>query len=255
MKVTAQAQQNRALTVGRKPSSLLGSVTPTSGIAIVMSVVGLCWVWTSNGQSYNYMLDPVVINRELRGMVETTISDVAEKTKLFDTYQNAEDMSRWRTSVENECRRHLHHEGTNSAGTKELLKKKYEIEKEGIERLSVPESASPKRPVDHKNYERCKNAFIDLGTNIGDSIGYFIDNSLDVCSPLWMKENPNQKINKDFPRPHIDVAHAKIFNDGLPKANPLFGMLQREMNKEGTNLRPESFCVYGMEGNPEFTDR
>lgn len=252
MKITVQAQQNRALTGGRKASSLLGAVTPTSGIAIVMSVVGLCWVWVSNGQSYNYMLDPVVINRELRGMVETI--STASETK-FNANQNAEDMMLWRTSVENACKGLLMNNGTNKAGTKESLEKKLKLEKEGIERISIPESTSTERSFDHQNYERCNNAFIDLGSNIGDSIGYFIDNSLDVCSPIWIKENPNQKINKEFPRPHVDVTEAKIFNDGVPKANPLFGMLQREMNKDDTKLGPESFCVYGMEGNPEFTDR
>eukprot|EP00533_Pseudo-nitzschia_delicatissima_P016635 CAMPEP_0197281868 /NCGR_PEP_ID=MMETSP1432-20130617/23381_1 /TAXON_ID=44447 /ORGANISM="Pseudo-nitzschia delicatissima, Strain UNC1205" /LENGTH=302 /DNA_ID=CAMNT_0042748739 /DNA_START=26 /DNA_END=934 /DNA_ORIENTATION=- len=102
-------------------------------------------------------------------------------------------------------------------------------------------------------YRRCKNAFIDLGTNIGDSIGYFIDNSVDVCSLMWVDANPDTKFNNQFPRPHLDVATLNFKHRGS-KPNPLYGLLQRTM-KKASHATSETFCVYGMEGNPVFTER
>ena len=92
-----------------------------------------------------------------------------------------------------------------------------------------------------------------MGTNIGDSIGHFVDNALDVCSPLWSKKYPRTKYDEKFPHPHLDVTELKIYNKGF-KANPLFGVLQKHMKMDPPML-PEETCVYGMEGNPEFTKR
>ncbi|KAL3919757.1 MAG: hypothetical protein SGARI_007125, partial [Bacillariaceae sp.] len=94
------------------------------------------------------------------------------------------------------------------------------------------------------------NTFIDLGTNIGDSVGYFVDNAIDPCSPLWAAKNPKLRFNEEFPRPHLDVATLQVQHRGS-KGNPLFGMLQ----KQAQDVASESFCVYGMEGNPAFTER
>jgi hypothetical protein len=110
-----------------------------------------------------------------------------------------------------------------------------------------------KLPSGHIKYEYCRNTFIDLGTNIGDSIGYFVDNSLD---PSWMKTFPKTK--KHFSRPHLDVTKTKIYNTGYygRNRNPLAGMLQNVLTADPNNIVfPEHTCVYGMEGNPAFTER
>ncbi|KAL3919263.1 MAG: hypothetical protein SGILL_003843, partial [Bacillariaceae sp.] len=121
-----------------------------------------------------------------------------------------------------------------------------------IAKLTLPTNPPKDIPPDiqQQPYARCKNTFIDLGTNIGDSVGYFIDNAVDTCSPVWAAKYPKTKFNADFPRPHLDVATLEIQHKGN-KGNPLFGMLQ----KQATSVSSETFCVYGMEGSPAFTER
>jgi len=246
--MTAQCQEHRRLS-GQRSGWPFQSITPTTGIVILLGFVGVVWV---SNQSYEELDTTVMQSRELRATIEL-LNSAQPIEHLFDETTNAEEMAQWRQTTAAQCVTLLEDSKAN-LGT-EALAAKLQLEQDAIQRLSLPDDVSTERPAGHQDYAHCKNAFIDLGTNIGDSIGYFIDNSLDVCSPMWLKQNPRQKINQDFPRPHVDVSDAKIYNDGLPKANPLFGMLQREMNKDDSPVRPESFCVYGMEGNPTFTNR
>ena len=72
-----------------------------------------------------------------------------------------------------------------------------------------------------------------------------------------MKAFPKTKMNEVFPRPHLDVTDNRIFHKGYG-ANPLFGLLQKytgESANDGAAYLPEETCVYGMEGNPDFTER
>jgi hypothetical protein len=70
-----------------------------------------------------------------------------------------------------------------------------------------------------------------------------------------MKKHPRTKMTKEFPRPHLDVTENKIYNKGYG-GNPLVGMLQKAMTADPNNVVfPENTCVYGMEGNPSFTER
>jgi len=133
------------------------------------------------------------------------------------------------------------------------LDQKEQLERSFFSQLALPSSnpSSTLPPsIQQQPYARCKNAFVDLGSNIGDSVGYFIDNALDICSPLWAVKNPKQKFNKEFPRPHLDVTTLEFQHTGN-EANPLYGLLQRQAK----GAVSESFCVYGMEGNPAFTER
>jgi hypothetical protein len=65
-------------------------------------------------------------------------------------------------------------------------------------------------------YDYCKNTFIDLGTNIGDSIGHFVDNAIDVCSPMWLEAIPNKE-SALVSYPHLDVTELDISPQGLWK--------------------------------------
>jgi hypothetical protein len=137
------------------------------------------------------------------------------------------------------------------------LDKKEAIETEAVSLLKQSSDIRGTLPADHNPYVYCKNTFIDLGTNIGDSIGHFVDNAIDVCSPMWLEANPKQKVNYKFPHPHLDVTKLKIHHKGYGN-NPLHGLLQQHLSSLGENrsaVLPENTCVYGMEGNPEFTDR
>lgn len=125
-----------------------------------------------------------------------------------------------------------------------------------MSQIELPSTKPATLPQNHQPYEYCRNVFIDLGTNIGDSIGYFVDNSFDVCTPTWMKTHPEQRLHEKFPRIRLDVSDLTIRHEGASGRNPLNGVLQQQLqNEEYGSVGPETFCVYGMEGNPVFTER
>ena len=160
-------------------------------------------------------------------------------------------MEQWRTSVQKLCTDVLTRLG-DQATTSTALALKETLEKKALQQFALVTAPSSIGVASEKPYRSCTNAFIDLGTNIGDSIGYFIDNALDVCSRLWIEKHRNTQYREQtFPRPHLNVSTLQVEHVGNG-ANPLYGTLQ-SLTTAGT--QSESFCVYGMEGNPEFTPR
>jgi len=161
------------------------------------------------------------------------------------------NMMEWRDSSKNECSELIKTLGKNVHAA--AFDQKETLERSFISKMTLNPEPSTVRSSKGDPYRRCRNAFIDLGTNIGDSIGYFVDNAIDVCTPIWVDANPRTKLNADFPRPHLDVTTLDFKHRGS-KYNPLFGLLQRQVKASPAAIS-ESFCVYGMEGNPVFTDR
>jgi hypothetical protein len=175
--------------------------------------------------------------------------------------ENAEAMQQWRKNIQTACQEVI--EEAKGKFDKKALRKKEQVEAVALSLFRLPEPDNNLRGylptgigIGYQKYDYCKNTFIDLGTNIGDSIGYFVDTAIDVCSPLWIQANPKTAFNKDFPRPHLDVTTRRILGNGLV-ANPLFNLLQSHMSNAGNNgvVLPENTCVYGMEGNPAFSER
>jgi len=157
-------------------------------------------------------------------------------------------MRQWRQETAAACQRTV---SSLNAPIKHR-KKKEQLERKALQSFVFPHNVTSTIPSNHIVYEDCQNIFIDLGTNIGDSIGYFVDTSLDVCTPIW--QNASQEKIQNLPRPHLDVTNLEIQHNP-EKKNPLFPMLQAELQKNRAKepLDPASFCVYGMEGNPTFT--
>ena len=177
----------------------------------------------------------------------------------FPLASNAADataMQNWRETFRSSCHQVIVE--ANGKFDQAALDKKEAIEMEAVSSLKQSSDLRGTRPADHSPYAKnCKSAFIDLGTNIGDSIGTFVDTAMDVCSPMWLEANPIQRVNKRFPHPHLDVTELKMHHKGYGN-NPVYGLLQQHMSSLGENgivVLPENTCVYGMEGNPEFTDR
>lgn len=170
----------------------------------------------------------------------------------FDDEKNSEDVKEWRGATEKLCQA-IVEQPSNSYDLRVQAKEVLEVE--ALKRFELPGHGNMRGEnlVEHKKYEKCRHAFIDLGTNIGDSIGYFVDGALDVCTPIWKRKFPRTRINEQFPHPHLDVADLKIQNKGIG-VNPLMGMMRKYMTGV-TPMLPENTCVYGMEGNPEFTER
>ncbi len=171
---------------------------------------------------------------------------------LFDPARNSELMIEWRLQTEAACRNRIETMGRNniSASSRE----KVIVEREALSKLKFSNQVSDNLPVDGTPYQYCRNVFIDLGTNIGDSIGHFLDLALDVCSPIWMKTHNHSRMDTVFPHPHLDVTNLDIIHNA-ERRNPLYALLRKELNKAIPAMSPDTFCVYGMEGNPVFTDR
>lgn len=175
----------------------------------------------------------------------------------FDSLVNAVKMSTWKSETETACTAMMAE--TNKKDSKDARLQKERVERDAMAKFTFPGDTRSTVPPNHQPYKYCRNVFIDLGTNIGDSIGYFVDSALDACTPIWLQDHPKTRLNQDFPRPHLDVTSLEITHKGKGN-NPLYAMLQKQMNEgpyaeSTTNVTPDSFCVYGMEGNPEFTDR
>jgi hypothetical protein len=166
------------------------------------------------------------------------------------TSSSITSMKEWRTASIQTCQEFIVSVSNDIDPT--ALEKKEQLERSLISQLTLPTKSSPQIPlaIQQQPYRRCKNVFIDLGTNIGDSVGYFTDNAIDLCSPVWAAKFPKTEFNADFPRPHLNVSSLQVEHKGN-KGNPLFVLLQ----KQAGNIPSESFCVYGMEGNPTFTRR
>ena len=148
-------------------------------------------------------------------------------------------MKEWRDSSKKECRELIEMLKTNYDTA--ALDKKENLERTFVKKLILnSEPSSTISASKDQPYRLCRNAFIDLGTNIGDSVGYFIDNAIDVCSPMFAAANPlKKKIDPTFPRPHIDVSTLKFKHRGS-KPNPLLGILQSN-TKESPTAMSENF--------------
>jgi hypothetical protein len=202
---------------------------------------------TSGVLENNHEIPPVAVDASVTTGGGVRASTTTTAAAMASAYSS---MKEWRDATTKQCSAFVS-TITNFNGASEVAKKE-ELEKSFIGKLTLSTNPSNKLPADiqQQPYARCKNTFIDLGTNIGDSVGYFIDNAIDTCSPLWASRHPKTKFNADFPRPHLDVTSLEIQHRGN-KGNPLFGLLQGQAK----DTPSESFCVYGMEGNPAFTER
>jgi Methyltransferase FkbM domain len=91
----------------------------------------------------------------------------------------------------------------------------------------------------------CDYTFLDLGSNIGDSIGKFIDSGIGPC--------PNR--NKP---PKFSISQGVVGPENY-KRNALteWASIQARTHSKriGRDLYPEDYCFYGVEGNPHFTKR
>jgi hypothetical protein len=143
-------------------------------------------------------------------------------------------MKEWRDSSKKECGELIE---TITKFDTTALDKKENLERTFVEKLILnSEPSSTVSASKDQPYRQCRNAFIDLGTNIGDSVGYFIDNAIDICSPMFAAANPSKRrMDSTFPRPHIDVTTLE-FNHRGSKPNPLFGILQRNTEESPTTM-------------------
>jgi FkbM family methyltransferase len=95
--------------------------------------------------------------------------------------------------------------------------------------------------------EPCYHVFVDLGANIGDTLGHVIDAGLPFCTISGRKE-----FHPKFVTDHGTVRDFYTLGRWNPMSEWMYGYL---CNMTAQNLYPEHFCVYSFEGNPMFTER
>jgi hypothetical protein len=183
---------------------------------------------------------------------------------LFSLSEQTKDINKgiklWRLRLKLACQEVIKDGIENGQFNETHVARKEAIEVAALNSLELPDPATLSSQSRHNRpqYRYCKNVFIDLGTNRGDSIGYAVDAVLDVCSPTWVQADPSSKrsyrVNKTFPHPHLNVDELKVYGKGY-KSFGLLGLLQRHILLSGGGLSAEDMCVYGMEGNPFFTEK
>lgn len=92
----------------------------------------------------------------------------------------------------------------------------------------------------------CQHTFLDLGANIGDTVGHVVDAGLPFCGDEKMGLHP--KYDMDL----------GTLNDPyrVRRWNPISNWFHRHLaNFSEPALYPEHFCVFSFEGNPLFTSR
>ena len=95
---------------------------------------------------------------------------------------------------------------------------------------------------------KCDFTFLDLGANVGDSLGKFIDVGLPDCSSFHF-----------FTNYEVRSARLRTDNNDQEHTNRLTrwtrDMLHTASRQLGQTLYPEHYCYVGVEGNPSFTAR
>jgi Methyltransferase FkbM domain len=88
----------------------------------------------------------------------------------------------------------------------------------------------------------CNYTFLDLGANVGDSLGKFIDSGIEPCPAKDLTENPR-----------LDLDSIQFGETFHKKENRLVKSSRSILNQV---LRsPKEYCYVGIEGNPRFTKR
>ena len=87
--------------------------------------------------------------------------------------------------------------------------------------------------------KRCKNVFLDFGSNVGDSVGKFIDTAFYSCKKGKKEEGVRYNVNN--------------FEFETGQYNQITGSFKKVSLQSGSE--PHEYCVYGVEGNPVFTER
>jgi Methyltransferase FkbM domain len=96
----------------------------------------------------------------------------------------------------------------------------------------------------NQDIEPCKHTFLDLGANIGDTVGHVVDAGLPFCGDEATGLHPKYDTG-------LGDVHG---NYEAGKWNPVSKWLYQHL-AAFPSLYPEQFCVYSFEGNPSFTSR
>lgn len=125
---------------------------------------------------------------------------------------------------------------------------------------------SPTNITRHEDFSRddtdlllipCRYTFLDFGANIGDSLGKFIDAGLDPCPEKGITKNPHLDLNIDrsnnYEQTKAVVVQFHERENVLVRSSRT--ILNQQQHRKSDSVGPEDYCYYGVEGNPQFTER
>lgn len=184
----------------------------------------------------------------------TLTLDSATVQEVLSLDVESRGMRIWRLQLQSACQSFLLSIPSGNI-TKSEMERKAQLESEALTQISIPNPDNlSSGGFSRSPYQACDHIFIDLGTNRGDSIACAVDASLDICSALFVKQDPSlrlaYRVSLDFPRLHFDAQDLRIHGSGNQGLS-LLRLLQDYFANPGM----ESVCVYGMEGNPYFTNK
>jgi Methyltransferase FkbM domain len=168
------------------------------------------------------------------------ISKVSLRSLLipsFDYHENAQRVKQWRQSLLSQCQ----------AATSEQDMTMFSHNQ--TTGFTIPDSISALE-LHHLGFmavRPCRHVVMDFGANIGDTSGHLIDAGMANC------DRQSDTFNVATPYPHFNV-ETKQF-ELVKSRNKLTENLKRLLKEKGSDLGPEDYCYYGIEGNPHFTER
>lgn len=124
--------------------------------------------------------------------------------------------------------------------------------------FQVPEitSESTARAPSEDNVTPCTNVFLDLGSNVGDTIANVIGGGFPLCGA----PPPDRNIKTMYRPMNTKVSLALKYNSttGAIERNPIWNSLSvwlqdRWTGENAATIKPEDLCFFGFEGNPHFT--
>lgn len=157
---------------------------------------------------------------------------------IFDDPQaieNAKEVSRRRANYTTAC------EQSQAAPVEDLLSEWFLLEKDYRDASVITSTdPSPMTP-------QCPLVFLDFGANIGDSLGKWIDAGLPECE---------RRARIDLETLQLGFVEQKAKRTRLiPWLADLLKTVSKQLGGHDNQLFPESYCYFGVEGNPLFTER
>lgn len=167
--------------------------------------------------------------------------------------ENKKVFKKWRKETKTDCKLFL--DKVKRFTDDEAMHLKQHVDVDGLEKLYIPAYDDlSEQPLEYsKEYDPfCKHAVIDIGTGIGNFLGYYLEGAYDVCTPMWRNEDTDIQFWLDsFPRVSFDL-HELAFHtyDHKHNLSPYSRFISETLDEH--KVRHEDVCLYGVEGNNIF---
>lgn len=226
-------KEQETLKQARKTRKTTRAISPVSVISLIILLAVM--IWRSQSSERRSESDRENTNSTARISAKVNIqrqgSDLMKVFTDEETNVNSHLIQLWRQRYMTECKKYNTHEYLhNKTG--------------GL--FSPPPPEALNHITASQDVVPCQHTFLDLGANIGDTVGHVVDAGLPFCGDEKMGLHP--KYDMDL----------GTLNDPyrVRRWNPISNWFHRHLaNFSEPALYPEHFCVFSFEGNPLFTSR